>query len=97
MYNKILMEKNIADNDKGHNEWGGWRVGWGLCKLTTNVRMIIQQMLATEMYDAFMDLEMAYYRVDWKAMWDLSYGVGEKLLREMKEFNRNATECVNVR
>ncbi len=49
--------------------------------------MIIKKMLAKEkkLYAAFLDLEKAYNRVDWEAMWDVLkvYG-GERGLVEWK-------------
>ncbi len=45
-----------------------------------------------------MDLEKAYDRVDWIALWDVLkiYGVGGNLLSALKSFNENASVCVKI-
>ncbi len=62
------------------------------------MRMIIEKMLAKDknVYAAFMDLEKAYDRVDWEALWDVLgiYGVGGRLLDGVKAFYRDASACV---
>ncbi len=50
--------------------------------------MVVEKVLAKgkKLYATFMDLEKAYDRVDWLALWDVLniYGVGGKLLSEIK-------------
>ncbi len=45
-----------------------------------------------------MDLEKAYDRVDWLALWDVlkTYGVGGKLLRVVKSFYEESSACVKI-
>ncbi len=45
-----------------------------------------------------MDLDKAYDRVDWLALWDVLkiYGVGGKLLNAIKSFYEEASACVKV-
>ncbi len=45
-----------------------------------------------------MDLEKAYDRVDWLALWNVLkiYGVGGKLLDAMKSFYEDASACVKI-
>ncbi len=45
-----------------------------------------------------MDLEKAYDRVDWLALWDVLkiYGVGGKLLSAIKSFYEKASVCVKI-
>ncbi len=61
----------------------------------------MQKILAKgkKLYTAFMDLEKAYDRVDWLALWDVLkiYGVGGKLLRAVKSFYEEASACVKIR
>ncbi len=51
-----------------------------------------------KLYAAFMDLEKAYDRVDWLALWDVLkiYGVGGKLLSAVKSFYEEASICVKI-
>ncbi len=51
-----------------------------------------------KLYAAFMDLEKAYDRVDWLALWDVLniYGVGGKLLSAIKSFYEEATACFRI-
>ncbi len=62
--------------------------------------MITEKILAKDkVYAAFMDLEKAYDRVDWKAVWDILRvsGVGGRLLDGVKTFYRNASAFVKVK
>ncbi len=45
-----------------------------------------------------MDLEKAYDRVNWLALWDVLkiYGVGGKLLSAVKSFYEEASACVKI-
>ncbi len=45
-----------------------------------------------------MDLEKAYDRVDWLALWEVLriYGVGGKLLSAIKSFYEAASACVKI-
>ncbi len=47
---------------------------------------------------AFMDLEKAYDRADWLAIWEVLriYGVGGKLLSAIKSFYEVASACVKI-
>ncbi len=49
-----------------------------------------------KLYTAFMDLEKAYDRVDWLALWEVLriYGVGGKLLSAIKSFYETASACI---
>ena len=51
-----------------------------------------------KLYVAFMDLEKAYDKVDWRALWEVLqiYGVGGKLLKAVQAFYRNSRACVRV-
>ncbi len=51
-----------------------------------------------KLYAAFMDLEKAYDRVDWLALWDVLkiHGVGGKLLSAIKSFYEEASACVRI-
>ncbi len=51
-----------------------------------------------KLYAAFMDLEKAYDRVDWLALWEVLsiYGVGGKLLSAIKSFYEAASACVKI-
>ncbi len=51
-----------------------------------------------KLYAAFMDLEKAYDRVNWLALWDVLkiYGVGAKLLSAIKSFYEKASACVKI-
>ncbi len=45
-----------------------------------------------------MDLEKAYDRVDWLALWEVLriYGMGGKLLSAIKSFYEEASVCVKI-
>ncbi len=45
-----------------------------------------------------MDLEKAYDRVDWLALWEVLriHGVGGKLLSAIKSFYEEASSCVKI-
>ncbi len=51
-----------------------------------------------KIYIAFMDLEKAYDKVNWLALWDVLkiYGVGGKLLSAIKSFYEKASVCVKI-
>ena len=51
-----------------------------------------------KIYDAFMDLEKAYDRVDREGLWEVLriYGVGGQLLNGMKAFYERVSACVKV-
>ncbi len=51
-----------------------------------------------KIYVAFMDLEKAYDRVDWLALWEVLriYGVGGKPLSAIKSFYEAASACVKI-
>ncbi len=51
-----------------------------------------------KLYAAFMDLEKAYDRINWLALWEVLkiYGVGGKLLSAIKSFYEEASACVKI-
>ncbi len=51
-----------------------------------------------KLYAAFMDLEKAYDRVDWLALWEVLkiYGVRRKLLSVIKSSYEEASTCVKI-
>ncbi len=63
-------------------------------------RMVVEKILAKgkKLYAAFTDLEKAYDRVDWLALWNVLkiYGVGGKLLSAVKISYDKASACVNI-
>ena len=64
------------------------------------VKMLTEKYLVKgrKLYAAFMDLEKAYDRVDWKSLWDVLkiYGVGGQLLQGIKSFYKGANACVKI-
>ncbi len=60
---------------------------------------MVEKILAKgkKLYAAFMDLEKAYGRVDWLALWEVLklYGVGGKLLCAIKSYEE-ASACVKI-
>jgi len=91
--------KNIT-NDMIGEEQGGVRKGKGCVDQIFNLRMIVEKILAKrkKVYAAFIDLEKASDRIDWKALWDVlrMYGVGGRLLSGVKAFYKGANACVKV-
>ncbi len=72
VYGKIIIRRmQEITNDKVSEEQGGFRTGNGCIYQIFHMRMIIEKMLAKDVYAAFMDLEKAYDRVDWEALWDV--------------------------
>ncbi len=69
---------------------------WIRCFLQDGSRENISK--RKKLYDAFTDLEKAYHRVDWLALWDVLkiYGVGGKLLSAIKSFYEKASACVKI-
>lgn len=51
-----------------------------------------------KVYAIFIDLEKAYQRKDWEAIWDVLtlHGVGGMLLEGVKSFYRDASACVDA-
>ena len=101
VYGKIVIERVQKITERCiSEEQGAFRKGRGCVDQIFSLRMIVEKMLAKgkKVYAAFMDLEKAYDRVDWKAMWDVLkvYGVGGKLLNGVKAFYRNASACVRI-
>ena len=102
VYGKILIGRvQEITNGKVSEEQGGFRTGKGCVDQIFNMRMIIEKMLAKDknVYAAFMDLEKAFDRVDWEAMWDVLnvYGVGGRLLSGVKAFYRDASASVKIK
>ncbi len=63
-------------------------------------RMVVEKILAKgkKLYAAFMDLEKAYDRDNWLALWEVLriYGVGGKLPSAIKSFYEEASACVKI-
>ncbi len=89
-----LTEEKIGE------EQGGFRKGRGCMDQIFCFRMGVEKILAKgkKLFAAFMDLDKAYDRVDWLALWDVFkiYGVEGKLLRAVKSFYEEASACVKV-
>ncbi len=102
VYGKVIIERvQQLTEEKIGEEQGGFRKGRGCVDQIFCFRMVVEKILTKgkKLYAAFMDLEKAYDRVDWPALWDVLkiYGVGEKLLRAVKSFYEEASACVKIR
>lgn len=55
-------------------------------------------MSSTVQYAAFMDLEKAFDKLEWTAMWDVLkvYGVDGRMLKGVKAFYKNGKACIRV-
>ena len=101
VYGKIVIERvqKITESSISE-EQGGFRKGRGCVDQIFSLRMIIEKMLVKgkKVYAAFMDLEKAYDRINWKAMWEvlMMNGVGGRLLNGVKAFYKDANACVRV-
>ncbi len=101
LYGKVIIERvqRLAEEKIGE-EQGGFRKGRGCVDQIFCFRMVVEKILAKgkKLYAAFMDLEKAYDRVNWLALWDVLkiYGVGEKLLRAVKSFYEEASAIVKI-
>jgi len=101
VYGKIIIERVMdITESRISEEQGGFRKGRGCVDQIFSVRMTAEKYLTKgrKLYVAFMDLEKAYDRVDWNAMWDVLkiYGVGGPLLNGIKAFYKEASACVRV-
>ena len=101
VYGKIVVERvQKITESMISEEQGGFRKGRGCVDQIFSLRIIIEKMLAKgkKVYAAFMDLEKAYDRVDWTAMWDVLkvYGIGGKLGKGIKAFYKDASACVKI-
>ena len=101
VYGKVVIERVKAITESCvSEEQGAFQKGRGCVDQIFTLRMIVEKMLAKgkKVYAAFMDLEKAYDRIDWEAMWDVLrvYEVGGKLLNAVKAFYRDARACVRI-
>jgi len=101
VYGKIVTERVQQITEcRISEEQGGFRKGRGCVDQIFSLRMTVEKMLTKgkKVYAAFMDLEKAYDRIDWTALWDVLkvYGVGGKLLNGIKAFYKDANACVRV-
>ncbi len=82
-YGKVIIERmQRLTEEKISEEQGGFRKGRG----------------CVDQIFSFMDLEKAYDRVDWLALWDVLkiYSVGGKQLNAIKSFYGEASACVKI-
>ncbi len=101
VYGKVIIKRvHQLPEGKISEEQGGLRKGRGCVDQIFCFRMVVEKILAKgkKLYAAFMDLEKAYDRVDWLALWDVLkiYGVGGKLLNTVKSFYEEASACVKI-
>ena len=101
VYGKVIIERVMEITESRiSEEQGGFRKGRGCVDQIFSVKMTVEKYLAKDrkLYAAFMDLEKAYDRVDWNALWDVLkiYGVGGQLLNGIKAFYKEASACVRV-
>ena len=101
VYGKVIVERvQRLTKEKISEEQGGFRKGRGCVDQIFSFRMVVERVLAKgkKLYAAFMDLEKAYDRVDWLALWEvlMIYGVGGKLLSAVKSFYEEASACVKI-
>ena len=101
VYGRIVIER-VMEITEGRisEEQGGFRKGRGCVDQIFTVKMLTEKYLmkGKKLYAAFMDLEKAYDRVDWKSLWDVLkiYGVGGQLLQGIKSFYQGANACVKI-
>ena len=101
VYGRIIIERvmNITES-RISNEQGGFRKGRGCVDQIFTVKGMAEKYLMKDrkLYAAFMDLEKAYDKVDWDALWEVLkiYGVGGQLLQGIKAFYQNASACVRI-
>ncbi len=97
----IIESVQRLAQEKIGEEQGGFRGGRGCVDQIFCFRMVVEKILAKgkKLYAAFMDLEKAYDRVNWLALWDILkiYGVGGKLLRAVKSCYEEVSACVKIR
>ena len=79
-YGKVIVERiQRLTEQKISEEQGGFRKGRGCVDQIFSFRMVVERVLAKgkKLYAAIMDLEKAYDRVDWLALWEvlMIYGV----------------------
>ncbi len=101
VYGKIVIDRvQMITESKASEEQGGFRKGRGCIDQIFSLRMTVEKMLVKgkKVYAAFMDLEKAYDRINWAAMWDVLkvYDVGGKLLNGVKAFYKDANACIRV-
>ncbi len=76
-YGKVIIGRvQRLTEEKISEEQGGCRKGRGCVDQIFSFRMVVEKILAKgkKLYAAFMDLENAYDRVSWLALWDILKG-----------------------
>ena len=101
VYGRVVIEKVMKVTEhKICEEQAGFRKGRGCVDQIFILRLVVEKFLAKnkKLYVAFMDLEKAYDKVEWEALWEVLkiYGVGGKLLKAVQAFYRNSRACVRV-
>ncbi len=74
VYGKVITERvQQLTEEKISEEQGGFRKGRGCVDQIISFRMVVEKILEKrkKLYAAFMDLEKAYDRVDWLALWEV--------------------------
>ncbi len=86
--------------EKVSEEQGGFRKGRGCVDKIFAMKRLVERYLGKDkkLYDAFMDLEKAYDRVDREALWSVLriYGVGGQLVKGIHAFYKEANACVRM-
>ena len=101
VYGKIIIERvQQITKMRIREEQGAFKKERGCVDQIFTLRMTVEKMLTKgkKVYAAFMDLEKAYDRIDWGALWDVLriYGVGGRLLNGVKAFYKDANASVRV-
>lgn len=101
VYGRILIERVVQRTERlMGEEQCGFRKGRGCVDQIFALRNIMEKSLEVnkELFVAFMDLEKAYDRVDWKALWEVlrTYGVGGSLLKAVQSFYCEGRASVRV-
>ncbi len=101
VYGKITIEMvpKITES-RISEEQGGFRKGRGCVDQTFSLKITVEKILmkGKKIYAAFINLEKAYDRIHWMAMWNVlkMYGVGGSLMNGVKAFYKEAKACINV-
>ncbi len=91
IYGRILTERLMQITEKKVNdEQRGFRKGKSCVDQIFAIKMLVEEYLGKgkKLYAAFMDLEIAYDRVDREALWNVLriYGVRGQLMEGIKAF-----------